>query len=131
MKNIFFALSTTVLLFSCNNSDKVEVGNKTTMKVDLVYDAGEVARGEVVEATFKLKNTGSYPLVIGEVKGSCSCTVADKPEDPIAPGEEGVIKATVTTQAASPGPLSKTVNIMANTEPSLTQVVVKAKVINK
>ncbi len=131
MKKIFFALSSTLLLFSCNGTDKVEVGNKTTMKVDMVYDAGEVVRGELVEATFKLKNTGTYPLVIGEVKGSCSCTVADKPEDPIAPGEEGIIKATVTTQAASPGELAKTVNIMANTEPSLTQVVIKAKILNK
>jgi len=130
MKNIFFALSI-IFLFSCKGSNKVEVGNKTTMKVDLVYDAGDVARGEVVEAIFKLKNTGTYPLVIGEVKGSCSCTVADKPEDPIKPGGEGVIKAKVTTKAASPGTLSKTVNIMANTEPSLTQVIVKAQVINK
>jgi hypothetical protein len=131
MRKLVFALASTLLLASCSGSDKVEVGNKTTMKVDMVYDAGDVVRGEVVEATFKLKNTGSYPLVIGEVKGSCSCTVADKPEDPIAPGEEGIIKATVTTQAASPGSLAKTVNIMANTEPSLTQVVVKANILNK
>jgi len=131
MRNLFFIGSFLSLLFSCGGSDKVEIGNKTTMSVDLVYDAGDVMRGEVVNATFKLKNTGSFPLVIGEVKGSCSCTVAEKPEDPISPGETAIIKASVTTKAASPGQLVKTVNIMANTEPSRTEVVVKANILNK
>jgi len=131
MRNLFFLGSFLSLLFSCGGSDKVEIGNKTTMSVDLVYDAGDVMRGEVVNATFKLKNTGSFPLVIGEVKGSCSCTVAEKPEDPISPGETAIIKASVTTKAASPGQLVKTVNIMANTEPSRTEVVVKANILNK
>jgi len=131
MRNLFFLGSFLSLLFSCGGSDKVEIGNKTTMSVDLVYDAGDVMRGEVVNATFKLKNTGSFPLVIGEVKGSCSCTVAEKPEDPVSPGETAIIKASVTTKAASPGQLVKTVNIMANTEPSRTEVVVKANILNK
>ena len=119
------------LLQGCGGSDKVEVGDKTTMTVNLVYHAGKVIKGEVINATFTLKNTGDYPLVIGEVKGSCSCTVAEKPEDPILPGEEGIVKAYVTTESAHAGPINKSVSIVANTEPSRTEVVVSAKVVEK
>jgi hypothetical protein len=131
MKKLIFLASSILVLVSCGGSDKVEIGNKTSMSVDLVYDAGDVMRGEMIDATLKIKNTGSYPLVIGEVKGSCSCTVAEKPEAPIAPGDEGTIKAHITTKAASPGMLAKTVNILANTEPSRTEVVIKANILNK
>jgi hypothetical protein len=128
MKKLIFLASSILVLVSCGGSDKVEIGNKTSMSVDLVYDAGDVMRGEMIDATLKIKNTGSYPLVI---KGSCSCTVAEKPEAPIAPGDEGTIKAHITTKAASPGMLAKTVNILANTEPSRTEVVIKANILNK
>jgi hypothetical protein len=44
------------------------------------------------------------------------------------PGEVGYVKAHVTTQSQNEGQLAKSVNIVANTEPSLTQVIVKANV---
>lgn len=123
-----FFLAIFVLLSSCTGSNKVEIGNKTTMQVDPVYDAGEVMKGEVITAKFVVRNTGKYPLVISEVKGSCTCTVAEKPEKAINPGEEGIIKANVDTDRTSTGVISKTVTILANTEPSTTEVAIKAKV---
>ena len=133
MKKIFTLSFIDLSLFSCSNSSEVEVGvgNKTTMLVDLVYDAGNVVKGEVIDATFEVKNTGKFPLVIGQVTGSCSCTVADKPEEPIAPGETGKIKAHVTTENSLPGMISKSVRIVANTEPSTTNTVIKAMIIGK
>ena len=125
----FFALI--ILIQSCSGSDKVEIGNKTTMEVNLVFDAGKVVKGEVIDAKFTIKNTGDFPLVIGDVKGSCSCTVAEKPEEPILPGEEGIVKAHVTTQSANAGVLAKMVNIVANTEPSRTEVVIRATILDK
>ncbi len=128
MKKTFLFCSLSFLIFACSGSNEVEVGNKTTMYVDPVFDAGEVVKGELVVAEFTVKNTGNYPLVIAEVKGSCSCTVASKPEDPIQPGQSGKIKAEVDTDRTSTGVISKSVRIVANTEPSITEVVVKAKV---
>jgi hypothetical protein len=125
----FFALI--ILIQSCSGSDQVEIGNKTTMEVNLVFDAGKVVKGEVIDAKFTIKNTGDFPLVIGDVKGSCSCTVAEKPEEPILPGEEGIVKAHVTTQSANAGVLAKMVNIVANTEPSRTEVVIRATILDK
>lgn len=119
------------LFLGCQGNNKVEVGEKTTMTVNLVYDAGKVIKGEIINAKFVIKNTGDIPLVIGEVKGSCSCTVAEKPEKNILPGEEGVIKAYVTTETAHPGKINKSVSIVANTEPSRTEVIVTAEVVEK
>jgi hypothetical protein len=60
-KIIFFVLGASVLLHACTGSSKVEIGNKTTMAVNLVYDAGKVIKGEVVNAVFTIKNTGEFP----------------------------------------------------------------------
>ena len=46
MKKLIFLASSILVLVSCGGSDKVEIGNKTSMSVDLVYDAGDVMRGE-------------------------------------------------------------------------------------
>lgn len=125
------AFSIGLVISSCSNTEIVEVGNRTSMLVEPVFDAGDVVKGEVITATFKVENTGQYPLIIAEVKGSCSCTVASKPEAPIPPGESGVIRAEVDTERTSTGLITKSVRIVANTEPSVTEVAIKAMVKNK
>ena len=122
-------LFTTILFFSCSENTTLEMGQKTSLKVKPVYDAGKVQFGEEIVATFKVENTGEYPLVISEVKGSCSCTVAEKPEEPIAPGKTGIIKATVKTDNAATGKMAKEVRIVANTEPSITLMRITAEVV--
>ena len=131
MKKIITLFTLTIFLNSCNSNDKIEVGNKTTMEITKEFKAGNIILGEEIEAVFKLKNTGDYPLIIAEVKGSCSCTVADYPEDPIAPGETEEITATVRTDNAAPGQLSKEVRVVANTEPSLSVLNIRANVTRK
>jgi hypothetical protein len=128
MKKLVFFLPAFLLISACSGSDSVEVGNKTTMQVDPVFDAGIVVKGEKVKAQFIVRNTGKYPLVIAEVKPSCSCTVGSKPEDPIQPGEDGIIKAEIDTDRTASGIISKTLRIVANTEPSVTEVAIKAQV---
>jgi hypothetical protein len=133
MKSAFLAIGTGVLLLltSCSGSDKVAVGQKTTMVMNPVCDAGWVVKGEIIKAKFIVKNTGNYPLVIAEAKPSCSCTIASKPEDPIMPGKTGVISAHVDTDKTTLSIISKTVRIVANTEPGTTEVLIKARVRNK
>jgi len=131
MKKVFITILSALVLTACTDTEVVEVGNKTSMMVEPVFDAGEVVKGEMIRAKFEVENTGEYPLVIAEVKGSCSCTVAGKPEDPIAPGESGIITAEVDTERTSTGLITKSVRIVANTEPSVTEVAIKATVKNK
>ncbi|MBI1837345.1 MAG: DUF1573 domain-containing protein [Flavobacteriia bacterium] len=120
-----------VAVTSCNGNSKLEVGEKTTMYVKDIYDAGKIVKGELISAKITVKNTGNFPLIIGEVVGSCSCTVAEKPENPIQPGETGTIKAKVTTEMAHEGLISKSLRIVANTEPSVTNIVIKAEILGK
>ena len=112
MKKIVFFLPVFLFLSACEGSDSVEVGNKTTMQVDPIFDAGVVVKGEKVKAEFIVRNTGKYPLVIAEVKPSCSCTVGSKPEDPIKPGEEGIIKAEIDTDRTASGVISKRLELL-------------------
>jgi hypothetical protein len=70
-------------------------------------------------------------LVIAAVQPSCSCTVAEKPEDPIAPGEEGEIVTRVDTYNLTGSNVNKQISIVANTEPSITEVFIKAKMKKK
>ena len=116
---ISFMLILGVVFNSCKTDQlEAEIGQKTSMKITKVFDAGERIKGEKIYAEFKVENTGRYPLVFGEIKGSCSCTVAEKPEAPILPGRKGVIKAVVDTEKFDSGyQLNKIVTVMANTVP--------------
>ncbi|MEJ6685729.1 MAG: DUF1573 domain-containing protein [Crocinitomicaceae bacterium] len=118
-----------LVLSSCKENGELEVGQKTSMRIDKVFEAGERVKGEVVEAVFNIENTGRYPLVFGEIKGSCSCTVAEKPEAPILPGETGLITAKVNTEKfRNNTEVSKTITLMANTEPNRVVLKVKMKI---
>lgn len=128
---IFGMLALFLFLASCKGSDTVEVGQKTSMSVNEVFNAGTVIKGEKIDAVFTVENTGDYPLVISGAQPSCGCTVADFPQDPILPGESGKISAHVNTENQAAGALNKSVTITANTEPSNKEVVIKAMVKNK
>lgn len=75
-------------------------------------DAGTVAKGQVVEAVFVVKNTGGSDLVISDARPSCGCTVASF-DKVIKPGSEGKIHSSVDTKSFS-GPISKSVLVVTN-----------------
>lgn len=79
-------------------------------------DIGQVKMGQVVEITWKFRNTGSKPLVIANVSPGCGCTLADRPTEPIAPGGEGKISAKFDSKGQNPGPHNKSVTVQANTK---------------
>ena len=125
----YMSLFSLVMLISCKGENKLEVGQKTSMKIDKLFDAGSRVKGEVIEAKFNIENTGDYPLVFGEIKGSCSCTVAEKPEAPILPGKKGMILVTVDTESfRANSEVSKYVTLVANTEPNRVTLRIKAQI---
>lgn len=128
MRKLLFISPLFLGLFACGGNNSVEVGQKTTMEIDTLINAGTVVKGEVINARIKFKNTGEYPLVFGEVKPSCSCTVAEKPEEPITPGESGEIIAQVKTDHNPTSHIIKTVTVMTNTEPNLHVIYIKGKI---
>lgn len=128
MKKFLFIALGTLLISACSSGSDYEIGQKTTMEVNKAINAGDVVLGEKVKTVIHVKNTGNYPLILAEVKGSCSCTIADYPKDPIAPGKSAEIKTEIATSAL--GKLTKDVRITSNTEPSLTSVIITANVIS-
>lgn len=61
----------------------------------VVHDFGTFDEdGGNVSAEFRFSNTGNKPLEITSVRATCGCTVPEYSREPIAPGENGVIKVT-------------------------------------
>ena len=118
------------LLISCSSDSEATIGQYTTIEVDEVVDAGTVAKGELVKVDVRIKNIGSYPLVIADVKAACSCTVSDYSEEPLKPGESSIITAEIDTDKTGKGIVEKSITIVANTRPSTTKVILKARVID-
>lgn len=105
--------------------------NPTTVQIiDSVFDFGKVAEGEVVEFSYRFKNTGSNPLIVSEAKASCGCTVPEKPEAPVMPGETGFIKAKFNSEGRA-GMAHKTVTVSSNASPAFPELLLKGEVIAK
>jgi hypothetical protein len=128
MKKSILIFALVALFVGCGDSDSDNFGEATTIETETVYDFGEAVEGEVIDVTFEVKNTGSIPLNIVDVKPACGCTVAEFTKEPITPGKTGSIKAQVNTKGFR-GPISKSVIMMANTDPTRTTFIVKGNVL--
>ncbi|MFH1297834.1 MAG: DUF1573 domain-containing protein [Bacteroidota bacterium] len=92
------------------------------------HDFGRIIEGETVSFNFAFTNTGKRDLVIAEVTTSCGCTVPSYPKTAIRPGESGIIKIAFNSQHRK-GYQTKTIVVVANTQPNVTQLKIKAQVI--
>jgi len=90
------------------------------------HDFGTINEGDQVETTFKFTNTGTAPLLISNIKGSCGCTVPDNyPKQPIAPGASGEFSVKYNS-TNKPNLKTNTVTVTANTETGRAIVKIKA-----
>jgi hypothetical protein len=78
-------------------------------------DFGKIAEGKKLEVSYRFKNSGNMPLIIQRVQPSCGCTIAEQPNEPILPGNEGVIKAAFNSEAHV-GTNQKSLYVFANTK---------------
>ncbi|HET6993811.1 MAG TPA: DUF1573 domain-containing protein [Chitinophagaceae bacterium] len=95
--------------------------NFTTVEwLDSTYrNYGKVKEGEILEVSFHFKNTGNHNLIVADVRPGCGCTDPEKPQEPIPPGKEGVIKAKFNSKGIH-GEARKFITVTANTKPSKT-----------
>jgi hypothetical protein len=139
MKQLLTLFASITLLYSCtgNDANSAEAAKEDSIKHAQILDAvndtanfttlqwidsthqdlGKVQEGQVVEVTWRFKNSGTKPLIITNTSASCGCTVAEKPEEPIAPGGEGIIKAKFDSKSRE-GTQRKDVYVTANTSSS-------------
>lgn len=82
---------------------------------------GKISDENPIMHEFKFKNEGKTPLELGQINGSCGCTVPTLEKKTYQPGEEGVIKVTFNP-AHKRGPTHTTVTVNSNdpASPSLT-----------
>jgi len=80
--------------------------------VQPVKDYGTIPKGEKLEWSFEIKNTGNADLLILAAKPGCGCTVADF-DKVIKPGQTGHVTAHVDTTNFS-GPIAKPVTLETN-----------------
>jgi hypothetical protein len=80
--------------------------------VEAVKDLGIVPKGDQVQVTFELRNLGTAPLEIHEVRPACGCTVAEY-DKTIAPGKTGTVRAALDTTNLY-GANSKTLTVFTN-----------------
>ena len=143
MKKSLLIFTGSFILFSCNSNDAATGSSKdhdsvqhaamvnsvndsanytSIMWLDSTHqDLGKVKEGSVVEVSWKFKNTGNKPLIISNVNPGCGCTVADKPEEPIAPGGESIIKAKFDSKDRA-GAQRKDVYVTANTNSNTNHI---------
>ncbi|HXS37687.1 MAG TPA: DUF1573 domain-containing protein [Flavipsychrobacter sp.] len=97
---------------------------------DTLHDFGSIHEGETIEYDFDFVNNGKSPLLISGATGSCGCTVADYPQDPIQPGKGGTIKVKFNSTGKS-GHQEKSVEVNSNSKYGLKTLYIKGEVLSK
>jgi hypothetical protein len=110
---------------------QVSVPNTTLKFNKLSHDFGKVKEDSDNKTVFRVTNTGKFPLIIDDVKASCGCTTPSKPTKPIAPGKTDKIEVVFHPKEGQLNKQSKTVRVMANTEPKETVLKISAFVEKK
>ena len=96
--------------------------------IDTAYNFGKVTEGEKVEYSYRFRNTGTKPLVVVNASASCGCTVPQKPEKPILPGEIGFIKV-VFDSKGKVGHAEKAITIQSNAKPEFPALILTGDVL--
>lgn len=141
MKKYFLFLLVSATIFSCDVRRKDKIADDTeTQKllalkdsttvqiIDTAYDFKSVTDGEKVIYSYRFKNTGTKPLVIVEATASCGCTVPQKPERPVLPGETGFIKVVFDSKGRV-GEAHKTITVRSNSKPEFPPLILTGNVV--
>ena len=99
--------------------------NAPVMKfAEAEFDFGDIQPDSKVHHTFTFTNTGKSPLLIEDATASCGCTTPSWTKEPMAPGAEGKMEVQFDSRGKQ-GIISKQVAVRANTQPSITTILIK------
>ncbi|MFN0048363.1 MAG: DUF1573 domain-containing protein [Cytophagales bacterium] len=125
-KLIYLAIGLVFMGFVCNAQSANEPQAEITFE-KTSFDFGEIKQGQVVNATFKYKNTGKAPLILSNVATTCGCTVPAWAKEPLAPGKSAEITATFNS-AGKMGQQNKVITVFSNAKSAQTQVSINCNV---
>jgi len=140
MRFILICLISATFLFSCDVRRKDKVADDAMQKmeqalkdtttveiIDRAYNFGSITEGDKVEYNFRFKNTGTKPLIITSASASCGCTVPEKPEKPVMPGETSFIKVVFNSKGKS-GHQDKSIIVSSNAKPPFPDLMLTGQV---
>lgn len=99
------------------NSPQIHFESKTCLMDTLIS-------GKQYSGAFKFYNTGDESLIIERSLAAAGNVVSTHPLDPIAPGDSGEIKFSMTTRGRV-GPFTTTIAVINNAEKERTTLVIK------
>ena len=104
--------------------------NAPVMKfAEAEFDFGDIKADTKVHHTFTFTNTGKSPLLIEDATASCGCTTPSWTKEPVAPGAQGKMEVQFDSRGKH-GIISKQVAVRANTQPSITTILIKGNVLD-
>ena len=104
-----------------DNSTKPHIKFETTS-----HDFGKIVQNGNGKFSFDFKNTGKEPLIIQNVRSSCGCTVASRPNAPILPGESSKISVRYDTRRL--GTFHKNITVTSNADNASVVLYIKGVV---
>ncbi len=124
MKKLLFsllALTICTVSFAQHKADKV-----AKFKTEVI-DFGKLEQNKPQTVTFYVTNIGDAPLIIESANPTCGCTIGDYTKAPIAPGKQGVIKATYN--AAALGSFDKKLGVKFAGIDEIKNITIKGEVL--
>ncbi len=128
----------TITLLSCTQkaekkrdvtSSSAEPGNTEIVFTEPSHDFGKLEAGEIVLFSFVFTNEGPNDYLIKELHSDCGCVKTNFPEQPVKPGETGVIEVELDTSGLV-GREYKTIEVLGNTK-ELKHLAIFAEVKNE
>jgi hypothetical protein len=134
MNRLIICVCITSIFFSCdirNTRNKADTmasntaaqftDSTTVQLIDSAYNFGDVTDGDKVEYSYRFRNTVKIPLIVSSAVASCGCTVPEKPEEPIKPGETGFLKVVFNSKGRV-GEVHKTITVTSNAYPRFPEL---------
>ncbi|HLO58291.1 MAG TPA: DUF1573 domain-containing protein [Bacteroidales bacterium] len=126
--SILFALIVMTAV-SLKAQDAAPAATSSISWKNTTIDLGKIEKGKPVSVVFEFTNPSMVPLVLNSVRPTCGCTVADYTKEPVAPGKAG--KITLTYNAASVGPFTKSTVVSSNSADGNATLIIKGEVVEK
>ncbi|HET9058148.1 MAG TPA: DUF1573 domain-containing protein [Chitinophagaceae bacterium] len=104
------------------------VAKTTVIVLDSIYNFGTIKEGDTVMREYRFVNSGNKPLIIKIARASCGCTVVDRPDKPLIPGDTGSIKATFNSKGRGGEDVFKQVFVTSNADPEFLPFKLTGKV---
>ena len=97
--------------------------------MEKVIDMGTLSHDDDKQLLrLSFRNSGDVPLVITEVRTSCSCTTVKYDRKPVMPGESGVLNITVDPKKAPNGNFYRVLQVHSTAVSGVQNITLKAEI---